>query len=168
MESLVGKSGCDLLEDSREAGFPRHWVVVFNEMAQAVAKNQAKVLEMFLGDSLAVAPSLGQGVQGGLEGLGVVEQGDDVVEGEQHSQRVDRELAAVRVLYVDGAQLLLEFRVFFNECEESETTEADLEFGRLDVVPELVPLVLDGVTVRRRAAVVVLGGAHGHHGQQTE
>jgi len=51
----------------------------------------------------------------------------------------------------------MQLRVLLNQGEQTELAEADLELGRLYVVPEFVPLRLYGVSVCRRAAMLLLG-----------
>jgi len=61
------------------------------------------------------------------------------------------------VVDVDRDQRIVQLWVLLHQREQTELAESDLELGRLDVVPEFFPLRLDGVSVGRRAAVLLLG-----------
>jgi len=149
--------GSDLLEDAREASPPRHRVVVVGETTEAVVEDLTERLEVLGLDALDALKLGGEVLEGRLQGLGLVQGRDDVVERVQHAQRVDLECWAIRVIDVDCCQSCLDLGVLLSKLEQTQFAEADLELGGLYVMPQFVPLGLHGVSVGGRAAVVLAG-----------
>jgi len=159
--------GGDPLEDAPEASLPRHRVVVVGQTAEPVVQDVSERLEVLPGDALDVGKLVGEMVERELERVWLVERRDDVVEGVEEAQRVDLEGATVGVVDVNCRQRVVQLWVLLHQSEQTELAEADLEFGRLYVMPELLPLRLDGVSIGRRAAVLLLS-RHSRHGDTRE
>jgi len=77
--------GGDFLEDSPEAGLPRHRVVVVGQAAEPVVEDLTERLEVLQGDALDVGEPVGEMFEGELERVWLVEGRDNVVEGVQEA-----------------------------------------------------------------------------------